>query len=106
MGTRNYYFNLFDGSPLTPNEDAGDEQVAQGRAVKVADVPDDVETWRLSYDTSAKKLVVAYEGDSEADAQTKKDADATTLAKAEADKEGTDQADRKTAAAAAGVTYD
>tara|TARA_B100000959_G_scaffold282291_1_gene348329 strand:- start:4296 stop:4616 length:321 start_codon:yes stop_codon:yes gene_type:complete len=105
MGTRNYYFNLFDGSPLTPNSDAGDEQVVQGRAIKIADVPDDVETWRLSYDTVAEKLVIAYEGDSEADAQIKKEADSTTLAKAEADKEQADMAERKAAAESAGVTY-
>ena len=78
-----YYFNSSNGMCATPNEDAGENLVKQGLAIK-ATVPDGIESWRLSYDTVAKKVVVRYEGLSEADAVAKQLSDSIAESEAEA----------------------
>ena len=85
-----YYFNN-DGEPVTPLSVSGDELVSKGAAIK-ADVPDGIEAWRLSYDTVAKKVVVLYEGLSEADAVAKLLADSLAQSEAESTAEKERQA--------------
>ena len=77
-----YYFNN-NGEPVTGLSVSGDELVSKGIAI-MADVPDGIETWRLSYDTVAKKVVVRYEGLSEADAVAKQLSDGIAESEAEA----------------------
>ena len=43
-----YYFNSQNGMCATPNEDAGENLVRQGLAIKKEGVPEAVESWRLS----------------------------------------------------------
>ncbi len=64
-----YYF-LNTGEPFTDKAGAGDEAVSSGRAVKRTDVPDGVESWRLSWNGSA--VVVYAEGKDEAGAIAQK----------------------------------
>ncbi len=84
-----YYFTNA-GEPCTPFEETGEDLMKKGLAIK-ATVPDGIESWRLSYDTSAKAVVVYAEGQDEvgALAQKKTDADAEATAgreKTDADK--------------------
>ena len=65
-----YYFNNA-GEPYTSHVITGDESVAQGMAIK-SEVPEDIESWRLSLDTDTNLVTVAYEGMSEEDAQAQK----------------------------------
>ena len=67
------YFNLETGKVFSANEVTGDEGVARGVAVKVADAPDGIEQWRLSWDGS--KVVTYSEGKDEAGAQAQKDSE-------------------------------
>ena len=53
-----YYFNN-NGEPVTGLSVSGDELVAKGIAI-MADVPDGIESWRLSYNTATKAVVVRY----------------------------------------------
>ena len=77
-----YYFNN-KGEPVTGLSVSGDELVAKGQAI-MADVPDGIETWRLSYNTATKAVVVLYEGLSEEDAVAKQRADSAAESEAEA----------------------
>ena len=77
-----YYFNN-DGEPVTGLSVSGDELVAKGIAI-MADVPDGIETWRLSYNTATKAVVVRYEGLSEEDAVAKQLSDGKAESEAEA----------------------
>ena len=63
-----YYFNSSNGMCATPNEDAGENLVKQGLAIKKTDVPEDVESWRLKVDVDTGALIVFAEGKQEADA--------------------------------------
>ncbi len=76
-----YYFNN-NGEPVTGLSVSGDELVAKGQAI-MADVPDGIETWRLSYNTATKAVVVLYEGLSEEDAVAKQRADSAAESEAE-----------------------
>jgi len=70
-----YYFRTGTGEPFTDKTDAGDDAVAKGLAVKADNAPDNVESWRMTYNFSTNSVDVRYEGDDEATAQTKKLAD-------------------------------
>ena len=65
-----YYFNNA-GEPYTPFANTGDEAVAQGMGIK-SEVPEDIESWRLSLDPDTNVVTVAYEGMSEEDAHVQK----------------------------------
>ena len=77
-----YYFNN-NGEPVTGLSVSGDELVAKGIAI-MADVPDGIESWRLSYNTATKAVVVRYEGLSEEDAVAKQLSDSLAESEAEA----------------------
>ena len=61
-----YYFTNA-GEPCTPFEVTGEDLMKKGMAIK-ATVPDGIESWRLSYDTAAKAVVVYADGKDEAGA--------------------------------------
>jgi hypothetical protein len=84
-----YYFTNA-GEPATPFEETGEDLMKKGMAIK-ATVPDGIESWRLSYDTAAKAVVVYAEGKDEAGAIAQQATDAA--AEATADKEKS-EADR------------
>ncbi len=65
-----YYFTNA-GEPYTSFEDTGDEAVTQNLAIK-ADVPEGIESWRLSLNPETNAVSVAYEGMSEEDALAQK----------------------------------
>ena len=75
-----YYFTL-KGEPFTGNTTTGDDAVAKGNAIKVDNVPDGIESWRLSIDP-ATLAVTVYGGveKDEAAAQAQKEAERTALA--------------------------
>jgi hypothetical protein len=81
-----YYFTNA-GEPCTPFEVTGEDLMKQGLAIK-ATVPDGIESWRLSYDTAAKAVVVFADGKDEAGALAQRETDAA--AKLITDKEKTD----------------
>ena len=81
-----YYFTNA-GEPCTPFEETGEDLMKKGLAIK-ATVPDGIESWRLSYDTAAKAVVVYAEGQDEAGAIAQKATDAA--AQLVTDKEKTD----------------
>lgn len=54
---RTYYFTLA-GEPFSPNAETGDDAVAKGNAIKVDDVPDGIEAWRLSINPETKELTI------------------------------------------------
>ena len=68
-----YYFNVHDGSAFTDKAGAGDEAVSAGRAIKRDDVPDGVESWRLSWNGSAVVVYAEGKDDAGAVAQALKD---------------------------------
>ena len=69
-----YYFTN-QGEPCTPFELTGEDLMKKGMAIK-ATVPDGIESWRLSYDTAAKAVVVYADGEDEAGAIAQKVTDA------------------------------
>ena len=89
-----YYFKVGTGEPFTDKTDAGDDAVARGHAVKVTNAPDNVESWRMTYNFSTNSVDVRFDGDDEATAQTKK------LAAEEAAMTADKEADTARAAAA------
>jgi len=89
-----YYFKVGTGEPFTDKTDAGDDAVAKGLAVKADNAPDNVESWRMTYNFSTNSVDVRFEGDDEATAQTKK------LAAEEAAMTADKEADTARAAAA------
>ena len=96
-----YYFNSQNGMCATPNEDAGENLVRQGLAIKKEGVPEDVESWRLSLDLDTNALVVYAEGKDEGGALDQKKIDNEAEALAGKEKEKADmkaEADRQTAA--------
>ena len=95
-----YYFNSQNGMCATPNEDAGENLVRQGLAIKKADVPEDVESWRLSLDLDTNAVVVYAEGKDEGGAQDQKKIDNDAEREAGLAKEKADtkkEADRQVA---------
>ena len=68
-----YYFTNA-GEPATPIEETGEDLMKKGLAIK-ATVPDGIESWRLSYDTAAKAVVVYAEGQDEAGALAQQQTD-------------------------------
>ena len=97
----NYYFNSSNGMCVTPNEDAGENLVKQGLAIKKTDVPEDVESWRLSLDLDTNAVVVYAEGKDEGGAQDQKKIDIAAELQAGKDKEKADskkEADRQVVA--------
>ena len=85
-----YYFNN-NGEPVTGLSVSGDELVAKGIAI-MADVPDGIESWRLSYDTAAKAVVVYADGQDEAGAVAQQ---ATDVAAQKVTDDAKDIADRE-----------
>ena len=85
-----YYFTNA-GEPCTPFEVTGEDLMKQGLAIK-ATVPDGIESWRLSYDTAAKAVVVYAEGQDEAGAIAQQATDAAAQATADKEKTDTDTA--------------
>ena len=77
-----YYFNN-KGEPATPFTVSGEELVSKGIGIK-AIAPDGIESWRLSYNTATKAVVVRYEGLSEEDAVAKQLSDGLAESEAEA----------------------
>jgi hypothetical protein len=69
-----YYFTN-TGEPCTSFEVTGEDLMKKGMAIK-ATVPDGIESWRLSYDTAAKAVVVYAEGQDEAGALAQRTTDA------------------------------
>jgi hypothetical protein len=61
---RTYYFTMA-GEPFSPNAETGDDAVAKGNAIKVDDVPDNIEAWRMSINPETKELTIVggAEGD-------------------------------------------
>ena len=68
-----YYFKVGTGEPFTDKVDAGDDAVARGQAVKATNAPDNTESWRMTYNFSTNSVDVAFDGDDNATAKTKKD---------------------------------
>ena len=89
-----YYFKVGTGEPFTDKTDAGDDAVAKGLAVKADNAPDNVESWRMTYNFSTNSVDVRFDGNDEATAQTKK------LAAEEAAMTADKEADTARAAAA------
>lgn len=79
-----YYFTL-KGEPFTGNTVSGDDAVTKGVAIKVDNVPDGIESWRLSIDPATKAVTVfgGVEKD-EAAAQAQKEEERLAKAAAEA----------------------
>ena len=67
-----YYFKVGTGEPFTDKTDAGDDAVAKGHAVKADNAPDNTEAWRMTYNFSTNSVDVAFDGDDNATAKTKK----------------------------------
>tara|TARA_B100000925_G_scaffold226226_1_gene174693 strand:- start:6 stop:299 length:294 start_codon:yes stop_codon:yes gene_type:complete len=68
-----YYFKVGTGEPFTDKTDAGDDAVAKGHAVKADNAPDNTAAWRMTYNFSTNSVDVAFDGDDDATAKTKKD---------------------------------
>ena len=79
-----YYFKVGTGEPFTDKTDAGDDAVARGHAVKVTNAPDNVESWRMTYNFGTSSVDVKFDGQS--------NDDAVVSYKAEKDKETADEA--------------
>ena len=82
---RTYYFTLA-GEPFSPNAETGDDAVAKGNAIKVDDVPDGIEAWRMSINPATKELTIVggADGDeaaADAERETKANDEAVVLAK-------------------------
>ena len=97
-----YYFNSQNGMCATGNEDAGENLVRQGLAIKKEGVPEDVESWRLSLDLDTNAVVVYAEGKDEGGAQDQKKIDNAAEEQAGKDKEAADMKAEKDRQAAAG----
>ena len=70
---RTYYFTN-NGEPFSENAETGDDAVARGNAIKIDDVPDNIESWRLSINPETKELTVfGGAGADEAAAQAAKE---------------------------------
>ena len=54
---RTYYFTN-NGEPFSPNAETGDDAVSKGNAIKIDNVPDGIEAWRLSINPETKVLTV------------------------------------------------
>ena len=65
-----YYFKVGTGEPFTDKVDAGDDAVARGHAVKVTNAPDNVESWRMTYNFGTSSVDVYEAAMNNADAQT------------------------------------
>ena len=65
------YYSSNQGDPWPPFELSGEDLMKKGMAIK-ATVPDGIESWRLSYDTVAKAVVVYADGQDEAGAIAQK----------------------------------
>jgi len=52
-----YYFTL-KGEPFTGNTVTGEDAVAKGNAIKIDNVPDGIESWRLSIDPATRAVTV------------------------------------------------
>ena len=61
---RTYYFTLA-GEPFSPNAETGDDAVSKGQAIKVDDVPDGIEAWRLSINPATKELTIVGGADAD-----------------------------------------
>ena len=85
-----YYFTN-KGEPCTPFEETGEDLMKKGMAIK-ATVPDGIESWRLSYDTAAKAVVVYADGQDEAGAVAQQ---ATDVAAQKLTDDAKDIADRE-----------
>ena len=85
-----YYFTN-KGEPCTPFEETGEDLMKKGMAIK-ATVPDGIESWRLSYDTVAKAVVVYADGQDEAGAIAQQ---ATDVAAQKVTDDAKDIADRE-----------
>ncbi len=85
-----YYFTNA-GEPCTPFEETGEDLMKKGLAIK-ATVPDGIESWRLSYDTAAKAVVVYADGQDEAGAIAQQ---ATDVAAQKVTDDAKDIADRE-----------
>ena len=70
---RTYYFTN-NGEPFSENAETGDDAVSRGNAIKIDDVPDNIESWRLSINPETKELTVfGGAGADEAAAQAAKE---------------------------------
>ena len=87
-----YYFTNA-GEPATPIEETGEDLMKKGLAIK-ATVPDGIESWRLSYDTAAKAVVVYAEGKDEEGAIAQKATDAAAQLVTDKEKSDADTAAR------------
>ena len=87
-----YYFTNA-GEPCTPFEETGEDLMKKGLAIK-ATVPDGIESWRLSYDTAAKAVVVYAEGKDEEGAIAQKATDAAAQLVTDKEKSDADTAAR------------
>ena len=67
-----YYFKVGTGEPFTDKADAGDDAVARGVAVKATNAPDNIESWRMTYNFSTNSVDVFADGKNETDAQADK----------------------------------
>ena len=85
-----YYFTN-KGEPCTQFEETGEDLMKKGMAIK-ATVPDGIESWRLSYDTAAKAVVVYADGQDEAGAVAQQ---ATDVAAQKVTDDAKDIADRE-----------
>ena len=85
-----YYFTN-TGEPCTSFEVTGEDLMKKGMAIK-ATVPDGIESWRLSYDTAAKAVVVYADGQDEAGAVAQQ---ATDVAAQKVTDDAKDIADRE-----------
>ena len=65
-----YYFKVGTGEPFTDKVDAGDDAVARGHAVKATNAPDNVESWRMTYNFGTSSVDVYEAAMNNADAQT------------------------------------
>ena len=90
-----YYFKVGTGEPFTDKTDAGDDAVTRGHAVKVTNAPDNVESWRMTYNFDTSSVDVKYSGRSneEAVADYKAEKDAETAAEATEYKQATKDRD-------------
>lgn len=74
------YFNVHDGLVFSENSTAGEEALSKGRAFKAL-APDNIESWRLSYDV-VTRVVSVYGGVEKTEQQAiqQKNDEATSLA--------------------------
>ncbi len=73
------YFNVHDGLVFSEDSIAGEEALSQGRALKAL-APDNVESWRLSYDVITQQVSV-YGGIEKSNQQAAEQLTASTITK-------------------------